>query len=104
MQTLCYTGLRMPELPEVETLRLGLEKYLVGHKILDVEVKLKKIVTGDVKNSIGAKFRAVERFGKGLVMHLDNGYVIAVHIKLTGQLIYEDGKNHPPEKVKVIKG
>ena len=80
----------MPELPEVETIRLGLQKYLVGHKILDVEVKLKRIFSGDTKNIIGAKFKSVERFGKGLVINLDNEYCLAVHIKLTGQLIYND--------------
>ena len=92
----------MPELPEVETLRLGLKKYLVGHKIEDVEVRLRRIVSGDVKNIIVAKFTKVERFGKGLVMHLDNGYAIAVHIKLTGQLIYQEVSK--ASKVKVIKG
>ena len=80
----------MPELPEVETIRLGLSKYLVGHKILDVDVKLKRIFTGDPKNIINAKVVKIERFGKGLVISLDNGYCIAIHIKLTGQIIYND--------------
>jgi len=80
----------MPELPEVETIRLGLSKYLVGHRILNVEVKLLRIFTGDKKNLINAKVISVERFGKGLVINLDNKYSIAIHIKLTGQLIYND--------------
>lgn len=80
----------MPELPEVETIRLGLSKYLVGHKILEVEVKLPRIITGNAKNLIGAKVISIERFGKGLVINLDNNYSIAIHIKLTGQLIYND--------------
>lgn len=80
----------MPELPEVETIRLGLSKYLVGHKILNVDVKLKKIFSGDPKNIINAKVEKVERFGKGLVISLDNDYCIAIHIKLTGQIIYND--------------
>lgn len=80
----------MPELPEVETIRLGLSKYLVGHRILGVDVKLKRIFTGDPKNIINAKVEKVERFGKGLVISLDNGYCLAIHIKLTGQIIYND--------------
>ncbi|MBI3984943.1 MAG: bifunctional DNA-formamidopyrimidine glycosylase/DNA-(apurinic or apyrimidinic site) lyase [Candidatus Levybacteria bacterium] len=80
----------MPELPEVETIRLGLSKYLVGHKILDVDVKLKRIFTGDPKSIIGARVESIDRFGKGLVINLDNGYSIAIHIKLTGQIIYND--------------
>ena len=80
----------MPELPEVETIRLGLQKYIVGKTIEDVEVRLRKIVSGDTKNIIGAKVIDVRRFGKGLVIDLDNGYSIAAHIKLTGQFIYRD--------------
>ncbi len=82
----------MPELPEVETIKLGLQKYLVGHKILDVEIKAPKIFEGDQKNIIGAKVTGVRRFGKGLVLDLDNNYSLAIHIKLTGQLIYRDNK------------
>ncbi len=87
----------MPELPEVETIRLGLQKYLVGKTIVDVEVGLAKILTGpsaslrvNLQHIIGSKIVKIQRFGKGLVIDLDNGYSIAVHIKLTGQLIYQD--------------
>lgn len=82
----------MPELPEVETIRLGLQKYLVGKTIKDVEVRLRRIFSGDEKNIIGAKVINVRRFGKGLVIDLDNGYSIASHIKLTGQFIYRDAR------------
>lgn len=80
----------IPELPEVETLKLGLQKYIVGKTITDVEVRLKRIFTGDIKDIIGAKVIGVERFGKGLVINLDNDYSLAIHIKLTGQLVYKD--------------
>ena len=82
----------MPELPEVETIRLGLQKYLVGHIIEDVEVRLAKIITGETKNIIGARVVGVRRFGKGLVIDLNNGYSIAAHIKLTGQFVYRDAQ------------
>lgn len=93
---ICYASF-VPELPEVETIRLGLQKYLVGHKIVDVEVKLKKMLHGEVRNIIGARVTDVRRFGKGLVIDLDNGYSIASHIKLTGQFIYRDGKTRGEE-------
>jgi formamidopyrimidine-DNA glycosylase len=80
----------MPELPEVETIKLGLQKYLVGHKIENVEVKLPRIFTGDTKNIKNSKIISVERFGKGLVITFANGYCLAIHIKMTGQLIYND--------------
>lgn len=79
----------MPELPEVETVKLGLQKYLVGHKILDIEVKVAKIFQGNKKNLIGAKITNIERIGKGLIIELDNGYSLTIHLKLTGQLIYQ---------------
>jgi formamidopyrimidine-DNA glycosylase len=82
----------MPELPEVETIRLGLQKYLVGKTIVGVEVKLRRIFSGDEKNIIGAKIVSVDRFGKGLVINLNNGYSIAAHIKLTGQFVYKDAE------------
>ncbi len=93
----------MPELPEVETIKLGLQKYLVGHTIEKVEVRLRKIVQGDPQKIIGARITDIKRFGKGLVIELSNGYVIAIHIKMTGQLIYRGNditKNfHPSLKL-----
>lgn len=82
----------MPELPEVETIRLGLERYLVGHNILGVDVKVTKLFEGDAQQVIGGKVTKIRRFGKGLVIDLSNGYSLAIHVKLTGQLIYRDPK------------
>lgn len=79
----------MPELPEVETIRRGLEKYLVGKKFVDVELLDNKLLQGSKLHLKGASVTAVRRFGKGLVIDLTNDYSIAVHIKLTGQFIYQ---------------
>jgi len=78
----------MPELPEVETLKLGLKKYLVGHKIEKIEIRVAKIFQGNPKDVIGAKVVDIKRVGKGLIIELDNDYDLAIHLKLTGQLIY----------------
>lgn len=80
----------MPELPEVETIKLGLQKHLVGHKIEDIEIRVPKIFQGNPKNVIGAKVVAIKRIGKGLIIELDNGYVLTVHLKMTGQLVFRD--------------
>lgn len=82
----------MPELPEVETLKLGLQKYVVGHKILDIEILHPKPFQGNPKLVIGSKVLDVRRIGKGLILGLSNGYSLAIHIKLTGQLIYRNEK------------
>lgn len=80
----------MPELPEVETIRKGLQKYLVGHRIENVEIRLPKMFIGAVENCVGATIVAARRFGKGLVIDLSNGYSIAVHVKMTGQLVFSN--------------
>lgn len=83
----------MPELPEVETIRLGLQKYLVGRKIQDVQVGIPKMFAGEKRDVIGAKIVDLRRIGKGLIIELDNGFVLAVHLKMTGQLVYRDAKS-----------
>ncbi len=82
----------MPELPEVETIRLGLQKYLIGRKIKDIQVKIPKMFAGSAKQIIGAKITGLKRIGKGLIIELDNDFVLAVHLKMTGQLVYSDNK------------
>lgn len=90
----------MPELPEVETLKLGLQKYLVGHKIEDVDIRVPKIFQGDVHNIIGATVTDIKRIGKGLIIELNNNYVLTVHLKMTGQLVFRDAST---EKVSLSK-
>jgi formamidopyrimidine-DNA glycosylase len=84
----------MPELPEVETMKLQLEKFLKGHKIVSVEVRNRKTFQGDEKKIVGGKIIGTRRFGKVSVIDLDNGYSILTHVKLTGQYIYR-GPNLP---------
>lgn len=82
----------MPELPEVETIKKGLDKHLKGHTIQDVLIYDPLRVTGSTENIIGSTVIGVQRRGKGLLIKLDNTYVIAVHVKMTGQLIYQGDK------------
>ena len=90
----------MPELPEVETLKLGLQKFVKGRKITDVEVIDARLLTGEPKNIIGATIVEIKRYAKGIVLELSNGCDIAFHIKLTGQLIYRDKTNRNLEVLK----
>jgi len=78
----------MPELPEVETLKLGLQKYVVGHKIENVQVRVEKIFQGDKNKITGAKVTDIKRVGKGLIVELNNDFDLVVHLKMTGQMIY----------------
>lgn len=92
----------MPELPEVETIRRGLEGLVVGAEIVDVEVRLPKMVHGEVERVKGAMIERVRRRGKGLIIDLDNGFSLAVHVKMTGQLIYRaQGNRNKKQKTGV---
>ncbi len=96
----------MPELPEVEAIKLQLGKYLNGHSIVDIKILNTKILSGDFQKLIGGKVIGTRRFGKVSVIDLDNGYSILTHVKLTGQYIYR-GPNLPrplPLSSKVIGG
>lgn len=88
----------MPELPEVETIRRGLIKKTKGKKISKVEIRLSKIVNFLDKHfkekTQGAKVENIRRRAKLLIIELSNKYSILVHLKLTGQLIF----NGPIEK------
>ncbi len=78
----------MPELPEVETIRRGLEKHVVGYTIIAIDVRLAKQFHGQKSDVLGATITGVRRYGKGLLIDLSNDYSLAVHVKMTGQLIF----------------
>lgn len=91
----------MPELPEVETIRRGLLEYIPGLKISEVKVFCEKSFLGPTEMILGAKVCDLRRFGKALVIDLDNKVSIICHLRMTGQMIYR-GKQafaggHPSE-------
>jgi formamidopyrimidine-DNA glycosylase len=105
----------MPELPEVEALRLGLKSRLVGSKILGIKVKegMGKLVSSngttrvsdplkilEFENmAIGRIITDLDRRAKNIMIHLDDGSLFLVHLKMTGQLVFVSSDN-----VKVIGG
>ncbi|MGM9992090.1 MAG: DNA-formamidopyrimidine glycosylase [Candidatus Bruticola sp.] len=82
----------MPELPEVETIRRGLEDKLPGLKVEKILVKLPKLLKNvnseELNESLrGQTFTAVRRLGKILI--LDIGvYSVLVRLGMTGQLTF----------------
>lgn len=78
----------MPELPEVETIKRGLAKFILKKKIIKIEVLNEKSFLGEKTTGTVENLR---RFGKALVLDLDNGKSLMIHLRMTGQLIY-DGK------------
>lgn len=83
----------MPELPEVETIKRELEKAVVGKTIAEVLIYNPAVIrepkAQDFKRKlIGAKISRLIRKAKVLVFEFANGKSLAVHLKMTGQLIF----------------
>lgn len=80
----------MPELPEVETIRRGLEPLILKKKIVqvDVDAQTRKAFQGDEKDVVDAIVVGLRRRGKALLVDLDNGMTMMVHLRMTGQLIW----------------
>jgi formamidopyrimidine-DNA glycosylase len=80
----------MPELPEVEVVRLFLEKKLTNKTISHLEILTPKSFIGDTKQIIDQKIIKFTRLGKQLSLHLQNKLIILFHLKMTGQIIFID--------------
>lgn len=92
----------MPELPEVESVRLGLQKVLINQTILKVKVLDEKIVSSNSNIRIPNKEKTkefinkiknkkiikIERRAKNIIILLDDDSIILIHLKMTGQLVY----------------
>lgn len=82
----------MPELPEVETVRRGLQELLPGKVIERVDFDWPKSFPNppaDVQAFlVGARVVKVARRAKVLLIELDSKYSLVIHLKMTGQLVY----------------
>ena len=79
----------MPELPEVETVRRSLLPYLPGSRVEQVIVRHPKVVLSPLSLE-GDRFGQLERHGKLLMLGLESGRTLLVHLGMTGQLTYRD--------------
>jgi formamidopyrimidine-DNA glycosylase len=79
----------MPELPEVETVRAGLEPLLRGRRFTRVQQRRKDLrfplPDRFVERLTGRKVLSVDRRAKYLVLPLDSGEVLAMHLGMTGR-------------------
>jgi formamidopyrimidine-DNA glycosylase len=98
----------MPELPEVETIKVGLAKLLPGKIIKDVWYDWDKSfpnAPADVaKFLVGAKIQKVSRRAKVLIIELNSGWALIIHLKMTGQLVFVGksqrfGAGHPGKEL-----
>src|SRR5665647_44708 len=88
----------MPELPEVETVKRGLNKLIIGKKFKTVNSDNPKSfpnASSDVNVFlIGAKVTEVRRRAKVLMIDLSTNYTLVIHLKMTGQLVYTGAHSH----------
>ena len=84
----------MPELPEVETVRRGLEPHVVGRRIAAVTVREPRlrqpIVVGFAEALRERRIVAAGRRAKYLILHLDSGDRLLVHLGMSGRLMLVD--------------
>lgn len=89
----------MPELPEVETIRRDLEPLVVGRRILAVDVDeatihllTKASIESLRANLVGRTFISLGRRGKYILLGLDDGNTLVVHLRMTGRLVWRDSE------------
>jgi formamidopyrimidine-DNA glycosylase len=86
----------VPELPEVEVVRAGLERHVVGATLERVEVLHPRPVRRDPRGSTGfaaaltgRRVEAVRRRGKYFWLVLDNGEALLGHLGMSGQMLVQ---------------
>jgi formamidopyrimidine-DNA glycosylase len=88
----------VPELPEVETVRIGLARLLPGRVVAAVAHDTDKSfpnAAGDVQEFLnGAKIVGVRRRAKVLIIDLSTDYSLVIHLKMTGQLVFDSRNEH----------
>lgn len=87
----------MPEMPEVETLRRGLERTVQGARIDAIDVLWPAFVqaprSGLDRVVAGHRIKTIRRRGKALILDLDGAWQLLLHLRMTGQVVvYRRGK------------
>jgi formamidopyrimidine-DNA glycosylase len=82
----------VPELPEVETIRAGLEPHLVGRTFERVEIADPRLTRPHDPREVAAELagetvKALERRGKYLIVRFETGRALLIHLRMTGSLL-----------------
>ncbi|MFI5271765.1 MAG: bifunctional DNA-formamidopyrimidine glycosylase/DNA-(apurinic or apyrimidinic site) lyase [Ktedonobacterales bacterium] len=97
----------MPELPEVEFVARQLRQDLIGRRITAVDVLWARTVQGIEPRDFAARLsgrevRAITRRGKYLLVVLDDGLTLAVHRRMSGNLLFAaPGAEEPYTRVRL---
>ncbi|CAN5375763.1 bifunctional DNA-formamidopyrimidine glycosylase/DNA-(apurinic or apyrimidinic site) lyase [soil metagenome] len=98
----------MPELPEVEVVRAGLERHVLGSTITRVDVLHPRPVRRDPRGPegfaaalAGRRIEAARRRGKYLWLPLDNGDALLAHLGMSGQMLVQPPDSAPERHLRV---
>jgi formamidopyrimidine-DNA glycosylase len=92
----------VPELPEVETVKRGLEPALLGRKFAQIDLRRKDLrfpfPVGMAATMQGAEVQALERRAKYILVHCSNGKSLILHLGMTGRftIVKSDGASFEP--------
>src|SRR5579871_4129204 len=82
----------MPELPEVETVVRSIAPRITGRRILAAEFSCVRVLRGDAEHMAailaGKKILGVRRHGKFILIQLEGGGYLTVHLGMTGRLLF----------------
>ncbi|MBT3172455.1 MAG: bifunctional DNA-formamidopyrimidine glycosylase/DNA-(apurinic or apyrimidinic site) lyase [Rhodospirillaceae bacterium] len=89
----------MPELPEVETVRRGLEKRLLGQRVARAETRRKTLriplPERFAERMKGRRFEHLDRLGKYILAYLDDGAVLIIHLGMSGRFTLDENGKAP---------
>jgi formamidopyrimidine-DNA glycosylase len=95
----------MPELPEVETVRRGIEKRIVGLTVESVSIFAPQILKSPITDPLvfseklaGMTFVDARRRGKHLIFGLTSGYALYAHLNMRGQFVVALNSDLPQGK------
>lgn len=97
----------MPELPEVETIKIELAPHIVGKSIKSITVNWERMIIGStvqefISGLIGKKVIKLGRRGKYLIFHLNKGKKLIMHLRMSGSLLLKRDSCEPDRYVRAV--
>lgn len=97
----------MPELPDVEYYRKEFDAQALNKSIERVQVESDSLLSGISADELSRalkhrRFQCGERYGKWLLILLDNEKFLVMHFGMTGKLTYFDGSQSTPRYTRLI--